>query len=433
MQSTTIIGLGQMGATLARLLLERGAPVTVWNRTAARAAPLEALGARPAGDPAAAVAGSDVTVLCVHDARASRAILAHAGVAEVARGKLLIDLSTGSPADARALQAWAHEHGADYLDGAIQAAPEQMGRPDTTLLLSGAPEAFHRAETLLRVFGGNLKHLGPDPGAAAAMDAATLSYVYGSFLGFLYGARFAEAEGFGVDGYGRIVAEIAPSFGAFLAHEGAVIARGDYAASQSPMSISIEATARLATMARESGLASELPELVAGLFAKAARAGYGGEEAAALVKVLRALRWRPAGSAPATRIDSPAAPPRPAGPRHGRRRHAEHAPHAARHVALMREPDLDRNLTRRQVAAREQRLRALDAAPHDVRVGREPRRPLELGLEVRHAEARDRGQFAQREAPVEVSVDVLDDAAESRRRKARGGARADARRRRVVA
>ncbi|HEU4538469.1 MAG TPA: NAD(P)-binding domain-containing protein, partial [Polyangiaceae bacterium] len=44
--STTIIGLGQMGATLARLLLERGAPVTVWNRTAARAAPLAALGAR---------------------------------------------------------------------------------------------------------------------------------------------------------------------------------------------------------------------------------------------------------------------------------------------------------------------------------------------------------------------------------------------------
>ncbi|HEU4533566.1 MAG TPA: NAD(P)-binding domain-containing protein, partial [Polyangiaceae bacterium] len=260
--------------------------------------------ARVADDPAAAVAASDATVLCVHDYRASRAILAHAGVAEALRGKLLVDLSTGSPEDARAQQAWARERGADYLDGAIQAAPEQMGRPDTTILVSGAPEAFRRGEARLRAFGGNVKHLGPAPGAAAAMDAATLSYVYGSFLGFLYGARFAEAEGFGVDDYGRIVAEIAPGFGAFLAHEGAVIARGDYAPSQSPMSISIEATARLAAMARENGLSSELPELVAGLFAKAARAGYAGEEAAALVKVLRTLALR-VGYRPASAPRSP--------------------------------------------------------------------------------------------------------------------------------
>lgn len=70
-------------------------------------------------------------------------------------------------------------------------------------------------------------------GAASAMDLATLSYVYGALLGFFHGARIAESEGFRVDHYGSLIAEISPSFGEFFKHEGAVIQSGNYSVRKS--------------------------------------------------------------------------------------------------------------------------------------------------------------------------------------------------------
>ena len=249
----SVIGLGTMGSTLARLLLRAGHRVTVWNRTSAKADPLVREGAILAPGPAAAIGASCVVVVCLYDYNAANEVLDTNEVASALPGRTLVQLTTGSPREARDSEAWARQRGARYLDGAIQAAPSQMARPDTTILVSGAETAFRRSEPLLQVFGGNVKYLGEPVAAAAAMDLATLSYVYGAFLGFLHGARIAESEGFRVDHYGALVAEISPSFGEFFRHEGAVIQSGNYEVSESPLRISVEATERLAQAARESG------------------------------------------------------------------------------------------------------------------------------------------------------------------------------------
>lgn len=287
MSETSVIGLGMMGSTLARLLLRDGYRVTVWNRTSAKSDPLIRDGAILAPSAAAAIAASPVVVVCVHDYKATNEILGAKEAASALAGRVLVQLTTGSPREARDSEVWARRQGADYLDGAIQAAPSQMARPDTTILVSGAESAFRRSEPVLKVFGGNLKYLGEQVGAASAMDLATLSYVYGGMLGFIHGARIAESEGFGVDHYGSLVAEISPTFGEFFRHEGAVIQSGDYAVSESPLKISVEATERLAQAAREGGINSEFPTFASGLFKRAMAAGYGGEEVAALIKVLR--------------------------------------------------------------------------------------------------------------------------------------------------
>ena len=286
-QAVSVIGLGTMGATLASLLLRRGYRVTAWNRTSAKAEALVREGAVLAPSAAAAAAASPAVVVCVYDYKAAHAILEAKGFDGALSGRVLVHLSTGSPKEARDMEAWAHAHGAQYLDGAIQAAPAQMGKPDTPILLSGAETAFRAAEPLLKVLGGGLTYLGADAGAASAMDAATLSYVYGAMLGFIHGARVCEKEGFRVDAYGDIVAAISPSFGEFFRHEGRVIQSGDFAVSESPLQISVEATARLAHLARDSGIDAEFPAFVARVFERAAAAGYGGEEAAALIKLLR--------------------------------------------------------------------------------------------------------------------------------------------------
>lgn len=283
----SVIGLGTMGVTLARLLLRAGYRVTVWNRTSAKAELLVREGAQLAPSAGAAAGASPAVLMCVHDYKAANAILRSAGFDGALSGRVLVHLSTGSPKEAREMDAWARKHGAEYLDGAIQAAPSQMGKPDTPILLSGAENAFRKGEALLKVLAGNLTYLGADAGAASAMDAATLSYVYGAMLGFIHGARVSEAEGFRVDTYGAIVAAISPSFGEFFRHEGAVIQSGNFAVSESPLKISVEATARLAQLARESGINAEFPTFVSGFFQRAHAAGLGDEEAAALIKVLR--------------------------------------------------------------------------------------------------------------------------------------------------
>jgi 3-hydroxyisobutyrate dehydrogenase-like beta-hydroxyacid dehydrogenase len=284
----SVVGLGTMGATLARLLLGAGHRVTVWNRAAARADPLVREGAVLAEGAAMAVAASPIVVVCVYDYEASNAILDTREVTSVLGDRVLVQLTTGSPQESRDSEAWARRHGARYIDGAIQAAPSQMARPDTTILVSGAEAAFRAAEPVLRVFGGNVKYLGEAAGAASAMDLATLSYVYGAFLGFVQGARIAEAEGFRVGLYGSLVAEISPSFGEFFRHEGAVIESGDFRVSESPLKISVEASARLARAARDARINAEFPTFAAGFFQRAAAAGLGGEEAAAMIKLLRA-------------------------------------------------------------------------------------------------------------------------------------------------
>jgi len=287
MKSATVIGLGQMGSTLARLLLDSGYRVTVWNRTAAKAEPLVAQGAVLAASALAAVSASRVVVICVHDYAATHDILGADDTVAALTGKVLVQLTTGSPVEARESDAWAVAHGSGYLDGAIQAAPSQMGRPDTPILLSGNEATYREHEALLRVFGGGLSYLGPDPGAAAAIDMATLSYIYGASIGFFHGARIAEAEGFPVDQYGALVAGIGPTFADFLKYEGEVIQSGDFSVGESPLSISVEATERIARAARASGINDEFPSFASDLFKRAAEAGLGGEEIAAIIKVLR--------------------------------------------------------------------------------------------------------------------------------------------------
>jgi 3-hydroxyisobutyrate dehydrogenase-like beta-hydroxyacid dehydrogenase len=286
-REASVIGLGTMGSTLARLLLRNGYRVTVWNRTPGKADSLVREGALLASSAAAAITASSIVVVCVYDYKATREILGTTAVDPVLAGRVLVQLTTGSPQEARDAEGWARERGAEYIDGAIQAAPSQMARPDTTILVSGREPAFRRSEPVLAVFGGNVKYLGEQIGSASAMDLATLSYVYGATLGFFHGARIAESEGFRVDDYGSLVAEISRPFGEFFRHEGAVIQSGNYEVSESPLRISVEATERLAHAAREAGINAEFPTFAAELFKRADAAGHGEEEVAAIIKLLR--------------------------------------------------------------------------------------------------------------------------------------------------
>ena len=122
-----------MGTALARTWLSAGHPLTVWNRTPARAAALAAEGANAVGSAAEAVAANTLVVVCLFD----DASVDEALVADLA-GKDLVNLITSTPAQARARAGWARARGARYLDGGIMAVPPMIGVPESGVTSSTA-------------------------------------------------------------------------------------------------------------------------------------------------------------------------------------------------------------------------------------------------------------------------------------------------------
>lgn len=287
-EKVSVIGLGQMGLKLATLLTEANREVTVWNRSLSKAASLKGVTiARSAED---AILASEVTVVCVYDNAALWEILKQSGDGSVLKGKTLINFTTGSPSENDDLEDWVNAKGAVYLNGAIQSAPDQMGLPGTTILLSGNEPSYNSFRNLLQTFGGNIKYLGERASLSSAMDLATLSWLYGSFTGLMYGVAMCESMGLDLELYRDLVAETAPPITDFLKHEIDVISRKEFQVSQSPLAISVTATQRIADAVRAFGFDSRFSEQIALLLKKAQEQGLGDNELASLIGVIRSRR-----------------------------------------------------------------------------------------------------------------------------------------------
>ncbi|HZG17235.1 MAG TPA: NAD(P)-binding domain-containing protein [Candidatus Bathyarchaeia archaeon] len=287
MSDVSVIGLGPMGAAIAQVLLQKGHQVTVWNRTSEKAKPLIQEGAVLAASAAEAIGKSPVTIVCVADYKTSYSILDQDEVSHALAGRVIVQLSTGSPQQARDNEAWARERGADYLDGAIAATPPQMGRQDTTIFTSGSTIAFQKSEKYLKSLAGNVPFLAEQVSAASSVDLAFLSYLFGSMLGFFHAARILESDGLRVDSFGSMIAAISPVIGEMIKYEGEVIQSENYSVPQSSVNTCMGTVKLFMEQARETGINNEFPTFAMSIFQKALDAGYGNEELAALVKVLR--------------------------------------------------------------------------------------------------------------------------------------------------
>ncbi|QGW83283.1 NAD(P)-dependent oxidoreductase [Variovorax paradoxus] len=284
MTDVSLIGLGPMGIALARALQSRHT-VTVWNRTAERATPILGQGTVLAPSALAAIQASPLVLICVADYAASRSILASPGVADALRGKVLVQLSTGTPQDAR--DDWAALSGVAYLDGALLATPGQIGRPDTPLFISGEERALASCRPVLEAIAGNILYMGEPIGNAAAWDLATLSCMFGAMSGFFHGVRICESEGLKVNEFSQMIGAISPVLGEMISAEGEAIHAGRYGEPESSMATCAGSGRLFVKQAREAKLDASFPDFLMGLFDRALGAGLANERLAAMIKVLR--------------------------------------------------------------------------------------------------------------------------------------------------
>lgn len=287
-EAVSMIGLGLMGAALARAQLRAGRNVTVWNRSPGRTVPLAKEGANVAPTLAAALAASPVSIVCVLDYEVTEALLAAPEVRESLRGKAIVQMTSGIGSDARRLERVVRGAGGESLDGAIMAYPKDIGGDATTILYSGPKALYDRLEPLLRPFGGGTTWVGEPIGAAAALDAALLSFYYGSTLAFLHGVALTESEGLPREAFLASAQAIVGLTGDTVRVAGEQIIRGDYRGEQATMEIHAAAVRHLLRMSRENRVGPEVPETVLRFFAGAIERGFGDQEIASVVEALRA-------------------------------------------------------------------------------------------------------------------------------------------------
>jgi 3-hydroxyisobutyrate dehydrogenase-like beta-hydroxyacid dehydrogenase len=174
------IGVGIMGEAMCTRLLNAGHSVVVWNRTASKCAPLEALGAMVAASPSAVVAASDLVFGMLADPPVALAAATGPGgvvegVASAAtagdnnKKKIYVDMSTVDADTSAAIGAAVERAGGVFLEAPVSGSkgPAQTGQ--LVIMAAGSKMAFDAAEPYFGVMGRRALHLSEDVGAAARM------------------------------------------------------------------------------------------------------------------------------------------------------------------------------------------------------------------------------------------------------------------------
>ena len=290
--AVSVLGLGNMGSALARAFIGQGHRVTVWNRSEARSRSL-AGECRIAADAAAACRGADLVVACLANYHATRETLDPQEVRDALAGRTLVQLATGTPAEARRLGAWAGEAGAGYLDGKIAVTPGRIGEDLTVIFYAGSKRDFEAHQPVLKSLGGRPTYVGEDVGRASLADFAFLSFYFAGIVGILHGAAFCKAADLDLDQFFEAMPSFTAEMVARLPSFRDMISRGDYTQAQSTLKVDLAGARLLAQIAEQTGLARRFPAFLVEMFEGPVGGGLGEADTAALTEVFLKAELRP--------------------------------------------------------------------------------------------------------------------------------------------
>jgi 3-hydroxyisobutyrate dehydrogenase len=157
------LGLGLMGAPMARRLLAAGHALTVWNRSPARAEPLRALGAHVAATPREAATGADIVFLNLLDEAAAEAVaLGPDGIAAApAAPRLVVDHSSLAPAATRRIAAaLAAANGTRWVDAPVSGGVAGAEAGTLAVMAGGEAADVEQARPLILAMAARVTHMG---------------------------------------------------------------------------------------------------------------------------------------------------------------------------------------------------------------------------------------------------------------------------------
>ncbi|KIX78829.1 6-phosphogluconate dehydrogenase [Streptomyces sp. MBRL 10] len=278
------MGLGPMGQAMAAALLERGYDVTLWNRTASRADALVARGARLAPSVEEALAANELVVLSLTDYAAMYDLL---GPAEAAlAGRVLVNLSSDTPEEARKAARWAAERGAVQLTGGVTVPPSGIGRPESATFYSGPREVFDRHRQALEAITGTTDHRGEDPGLAALFYQIGMTMFWTSMLSYWQATALARANGLTASDILEHAVDTANSLPGFFTFYADRIDAGKHDGDVDRLAMGTASVEHVLHTHADAGVDTVLPAAVAALFRRGMDAGGAAESFSGLVELM---------------------------------------------------------------------------------------------------------------------------------------------------
>jgi 3-hydroxyisobutyrate dehydrogenase len=288
MTRVTVIGLGGMGGLIARRLLDAGHDVTVWNRTASKAAPLAEAGATVAESPAAASLEAEAVLVMLADPQALEHVTAGPdGIASGASpSTTMIQMSTVGP-DAVLRFAASLPAGMELLDAPVLGSlPE--AEAGTLRVFAGGPAALVERWTPLLSTLGTVLHVGP-VGAGSAAKLVANSTLFGA-LGVL-GEALALADALGLQREVAFDVLAASPLASQAERRRPAIESGDYP-TRFALSLALKDADLVRDAAAASGAELRLAEAARSWLADAAEGGLADEDYAAVLAWILGSRPR---------------------------------------------------------------------------------------------------------------------------------------------
>ncbi|WNG37172.1 NAD(P)-dependent oxidoreductase [Archangium violaceum] len=280
-----VVGCGLMGSALARAFSAAGHDVAVWNRTPGKA---KAVGSGTVAmeNLVEAVSGRELVVVSLSNYAASFEVFSAKGVAPALAGTTLVQLTSGSPADARSGLEWAKAHGVDYLDAAILAYPGFVATDYATVFYAGSRPVFDRHLETLQAIARNSVYVDEKIGSAATLDCAILEAYYGGSLAFLHAAAMCKAEGLDPKTFFSQKNSFLGLISVTADAAQGMIESNDFSGDQCSLNTHVAAIEHIVRLSKDARLSARFPKELLDNYKRALSAGLGEKELPAVFQTL---------------------------------------------------------------------------------------------------------------------------------------------------
>jgi 3-hydroxyisobutyrate dehydrogenase len=200
-KKTAFIGLGVMGFPMAGHLARAGHDMTVYNRTAARAAQwTQTYGGKSAPTPAAAASGAEYVMICVGNDDDVRAVAlgAEGVLSAMHAGSLLVDHTTASAIVARELYAEAKARSIGFLDAPVSGGQAGAENGKLTIMVGGDADSFTHAEPILGCYARAVTLMG-GPGSGQLTKMVNQVCIAGLVQALSEGINFGIRAGLDIE------------------------------------------------------------------------------------------------------------------------------------------------------------------------------------------------------------------------------------------
>ena len=195
------LGLGAIGAPMARHLVRNTIDLVVWNRTASRASSFGSdTGATVARSLADAVRDRDVVISCLSTSTDVAALLSgpDGALEHLPPGSVFVDCTSGDPATSRRIAEQLAERGVDFIDAPVSGGVAGAEKGALTVMVGGSEAVLQRVRPVLECFGSRIVHCG-DIGAGDAVKAVNNALLAMHVWGTAEGLAALEKAGVRAD------------------------------------------------------------------------------------------------------------------------------------------------------------------------------------------------------------------------------------------